>query len=688
MAEADSLSAVAALKIASSSSESLDSATSGITTPASLHSSPMTLESGSFDSELNSDLNSLFKHNSLDFQVNQKIRCLGFDTTIEIDESIQKFFQYQIVEFESDTDILSITKQFDHFSQLILGRNRDTPVVIHECCYGLILASTYLIKYELFSLPQANDMIGFNDVVGTSAKHSHYQKVDSCTLIGDVTSYYYKNMTKRSGSTPVKKDKPVEPVLVETPKKKKGLLKKLFGSSSSITSTPTTQHQQPMTAAVSTRKESDDDAANTATGSGGSREDDLEVELKPVDKKTPPIIAPNWAALPEKYQDIMKKWTMKREDIERNWDVSLSLLHFQTKLPFYSSAENHASMEETRRAKKQRDKKASPDVNNANVVATVIPATKSKEKKDLELYLSAVVPVFAKRTFEALVKKSANEFKKVYTVKERVGKGGFGSVYAARNNTSKNKVALKKLPHVRSKERKFNAKEIRVLSHCKHPNIITYHESYMLGDTVWVAMEFMEGGTLTEASQQYPFQESNIAYVAQELLLGLHYLHSSTLVHRDLKSANIMMTTAGEIKLIDFGLCSSVAKGPRVRMCGSPLWMPPEMIQQRPHSYSADIWSLGICLLELANRNHRPHHKDPIATMFQVATEGVKEPFEDPNRWSDQFHDFIKQCLQFNASERPEARQLLRHPFIQQADTRKKMTKILSSIFLKTIVGI
>jgi len=438
-------------------------------------------------------------------------------------------------------------------------------------------------------------------------------------------------------------------------------------------------------------------------GGGGGEGGELEnYEKSDVSKSSKPVIAANWTALPEDYKSIVKGWDIKQPSIDLHWDIILSLLHFQTKIKFYSQeppkTERRKYYPITYQQSKTVSIQSEPNStiisnsssnknssNNTESTSTTTSTTASTTSSSS----TTITTKFQKKPFDQLCKKPSTDIKKLYTIRERVGKGGFGQVYLAKSNVdkSRSRIAIKRLPHIRKKEKKFNMKEVRVLEFAKHPNIISYHESFHVSDEIWIVMEFMEGGTLSEASHQYPFQESNIAYVAREVLQGLQYLHGHNLVHRDLKSQNIMMTTAGEIKLIDFGLCANLVKGERIRMCGSPLWMSPEMIQQKPHGYQVDVWSLGICVLELANRTNKLR-RNPVKTMFMVGSEGIKEPFEDPNKWSDNFHDFISKCLQIDPSKRPSCSELLKHPFLEIADNKKKMGKILSSIFLKNIVGI
>jgi len=214
-------------------------------------------------------------------------------------------------------------------------------------------------------------------------------------------------------------------------------------------------------------------------------------------------------------------------------------------------------------------------------------------------------------------------------------------------------------------------------------------------------MEYMEGGTLTEATAGHSFNEPQIAFVAKELLQALvllprssplnrraltqvsaqRYLHENRLAHRDLKSGNIMMTIKGQIKLIDFGLCVDLSAGPRTEMVGSPFWMAPEMIARQPHSTPVDIWSFAISLLELANKNP-PHRNSSFKCMFTFGTVGCPEPLNEPERWSRNFQDFLRQCLTFDQAQRPTTQQLLEHPFLGISTNQKQMAQIIQHIFM------
>jgi p21-activated kinase 1 len=215
------------------------------------------------------------------------------------------------------------------------------------------------------------------------------------------------------------------------------------------------------------------------------------------------------------------------------------------------------------------------------------------------------------------------------------------------------------MPNLLEVDKQNNYHEISILGLVKHPNICEYFCSYQLETEVWVVMEFLEGGTLTDAVKRHVWKEKEIGFAAKQILKGVSYLHQNNLVHRDIKSANVMMTITGHIKLIDFGLCADVTKGPRTELVGSPLWIPPEMIRNEPHSFPADIWSAAICLLELANKEP-PFNRQAIRCLYEVGTKGMEQPFNKPEEWSQSFKDFISSMVKLNQEERGTAAQLIK----------------------------
>jgi len=186
--------------------------------------------------------------------------------------------------------------------------------------------------------------------------------------------------------------------------------------------------------------------------------------------------------------------------------------------------------------------------------------SEDKEEKEKDKYYAPYDPIVeAKLTEEA----SKDRFK----ILNKVGSGGFGKVYKAKlgNKT----VAVKKASHKTEREKRRNLHEISFLKKIQHVNIVQLLSAHIYDGEIWIAMEFMEGGTLTQAVQKQEFRGDHIAFVAHGILEALNYLHGMNIAHRDLKSANIMLTINAEIKIIDFGLCC-VIDGPRHETVGSP----------------------------------------------------------------------------------------------------------------------
>ncbi|EFA86685.1 putative protein serine/threonine kinase [Heterostelium album PN500] len=275
------------------------------------------------------------------------------------------------------------------------------------------------------------------------------------------------------------------------------------------------------------------------------------------------------------------------------------------------------------------------------------------------------------------------DVKKLYKNLKQIGSGGFGSVYLAKSLVDKCEIAIKKIAHTTPKAQRTNLNEIGYLHFCNHSNVVRYLRSHLVDDQVWIAMEYMQGGTLTEACSNHSFNESCIAYVARGMLEGLKYLHSNNLVHRDIKSGNIMMTIEGKIKIVDFGLCVDSTERKLTHMAGSPFWMSPEMIRGEGYGCPSDLWSFGICLLELAN-GEPPNRKSSLHAMFSIATHTINghTGLERPEKWTEHFRHFLTLCLEVDPAKRQTAEQLLTHPWLTISENPETMKKILAQIFI------
>lgn len=183
-------------------------------------------------------------------------------------------------------------------------------------------------------------------------------------------------------------------------------------------------------------------------------------------------------------------------------------------------------------------------------------------------------------------------------------------------------------------------------------------------------MEYCGGGSVSDIMRlrKKTLSEEEIATILRDTLLGLEYLHARRKIHRDIKAGNILLNSQGNAKLADFGvagqLTDTMAK--RNTVIGTPFWMAPEVIQEIGYDCLADIWSLGITALEMAEG--KPPYGDihPMRAIFMIPT---KPPptFRDKDRWCPEFIDFVSRCLVKNPEHRASASSLLKHDFIARA---------------------
>ncbi|KJE91499.1 STE/STE20/MST protein kinase [Capsaspora owczarzaki ATCC 30864] len=250
----------------------------------------------------------------------------------------------------------------------------------------------------------------------------------------------------------------------------------------------------------------------------------------------------------------------------------------------------------------------------------------------------------------------------------QLGEGAFGAVYRGRNRLTGETVALKEVllenddANIADLER-----EIMVLQSCRHPNIVAYLGSYLSDDSLWIAMEFCGGGACADIIEtlEEPFNEDQIAYVCQETLKGLQYLHSSKKIHRDIKGGNVLLNDRAEVKLADFGISAQLTQtmSKKNSFVGTPYWMAPEIVEGVPYDARCDVWSLGITAIELAEMAPPLNSIHPMRALFVIPMQPPPK-LQEPGSYSDDFHDFLAKCLVKDPRNRPTTDQMLTHPFI------------------------
>ncbi|KAK5661974.1 hypothetical protein OQA88_10085 [Cercophora sp. LCS_1] len=262
---------------------------------------------------------------------------------------------------------------------------------------------------------------------------------------------------------------------------------------------------------------------------------------------------------------------------------------------------------------------------------------------------------------------SEGDPREVYRGFTKIGQGASGGVYTGHEKGTNRLVAIKQMNLEQQPKKDLIINEILVMKESSHPNIVNFIDSFLCGGELWVVMEFMEGGSLTDVVTFNIMTEGQIASVCRETLRGLQHLHSKGVIHRDIKSDNILLSMEGNIKLTDFGFCATIneAQNKRTTMVGTPYWMAPEVVTRKEYGRKVDIWSLGIMAIEMIEGEPPYLTESPLRALWLIATNGTPQ-IKDEGNLSPVFRDFLYFALKVDPEKRASAHDLLRHDFMKQ----------------------
>ncbi|XP_043112187.1 STE20-like serine/threonine-protein kinase isoform X2 [Puntigrus tetrazona] len=274
----------------------------------------------------------------------------------------------------------------------------------------------------------------------------------------------------------------------------------------------------------------------------------------------------------------------------------------------------------------------------------------------------------------------------IWEIVGELGDGAFGKVYKAQNKQTGILAAAKVIDTKTEEELEDYMVEIDILASCDHHYIVKLLDAFYYESKLWILIEFCAGGAVDAVMLELerPLTEPQIRVVCKQSLEALTYLHESKIIHRDLKAGNILFTSDGDVKLADFGVSAKNTKTLQRRdsFIGTPYWMAPEVVmcetsKDRPYDYKADIWSLGVTLIELAQIEPPNHEMNPMRVLLKIAK---SEPptLATPSRWSPEFSDFLRKALDKNVDNRWSALQLLQHPFVSNVVDNKPLRELIA----------
>ncbi|XP_010833966.1 PREDICTED: serine/threonine-protein kinase Nek5-like isoform X4 [Bison bison bison] len=257
-----------------------------------------------------------------------------------------------------------------------------------------------------------------------------------------------------------------------------------------------------------------------------------------------------------------------------------------------------------------------------------------------------------------------------YDMIKAIGEGAFGKAYLAQRKSDSEHCVIKEINFEKMpiQEKEASKKEVILLAKMKHPNIVTFFNSFQENNRLFIVMEYCDGGDLMKRIRRQRgvlFSEDQILSWFVQISLGLKHIHDRKVLHRDIKTQNIFLSKNGMVaKLGDFGIARVLNNTMELaRTCvGTPYYLSPEICQNKPYNNKTDIWSLGCVLYELCTLRH-PFEGNNLQQLVLKICQAHVPPISP--RFSRDLQFLLSQLFEVSPRDRPSINSILKRPFLE-----------------------